>query len=231
MERLRHALEAERSFTANSAHELRTPIAGALAQTQRLLAELPEGEAREHAARIEDSLHHLTRMSEKLMQLARAEGGGLLAEAPQNLGPVLSLVVEEFHRSGGAGARIRFSVPAPLTLISRMDADAFAVLVRNLIENALKHSPPDMEIDVSLSEDGMLRVVNGGPALPPEILARLKARFERGPTEAAGSGLGLAIADMIARGGGATLELLSPADGRPDGFEAQLSFEELNSVE
>lgn len=224
MERLRHALEAERSFTANSAHELRTPIAGALAQTQRLLAELPQGELSDHAARIEDSLHHLARMSEKLMQLARAEGGGLLAETPQDLGPILALVVDEFRRDSGDGTRLRFTASPDVGLRSRMDPDAFAVLVRNLIENALKHSPADTPVEISLSDGALLRIVNGGPALPADILTRLRARFERGPTTAEGAGLGLAIAEMIASGAGATLELLSPADGRTDGFEARLTL-------
>lgn len=226
MDRLRHALEAERSFTANSAHELRTPIAGALAQTQRLLAELPQGELSDHAARVEDSLHHLARMSEKLMQLARAEGGSLLAETPQDLGPVLALVVDEFRHDGGDGARLHFTAFPDGRLRSRMDPDAFAILVRNLIENALKHSPADSPVEVSLSDGQLVRVVNGGPALAPDVLRRLRARFERGPTTAKGSGLGLAIAEMIASRVGATLELISPADGRSDGFEARLSLGE-----
>ena len=230
MERLRHALEAERSFTANSAHELRTPIAGALAQTQRLLAELPPGELGDHAARIEASLHHLARMSEKLMQLARAEGGGLIAETPQDLGPVLALVVDEFRHVGGDGVRLRFVAPPDGRLPSRMDPDAFAILVRNLIENALKHSPAGSPVEIALSEGAVLRVVNGGPALPADVLARLRARFERGPTTADGSGLGLAIADLIASGAGATLELLSPAESRADGFEARVSLEDPAAI-
>ncbi len=70
--RLRSALEAEREFTANSAHELRTPIAGALAQTQRL-AELSAGAARTRARQVESSLVDLGRLAEKLLQLSRAE--------------------------------------------------------------------------------------------------------------------------------------------------------------
>ena len=72
-ERLRAALDAERAFASNSAHELRTPIAGALAQTQRLIAELPDGPLKRRAHGIEASLSALGHLAEKLLQLARAE--------------------------------------------------------------------------------------------------------------------------------------------------------------
>lgn len=220
LERLRRVLAAERSFTENSAHELRTPIAAALAQTQRLIAETPEGPLRERAGRIEDTLHRLARMAEKLMQLARAEGGALTAEAKQDLIPVLRLVVEELEHSSEGRGRLRLELPEPASLCAWMDADAFAILLRNLIENALKHGDPDAPVTVRLARDGALHVVNAGPPVPPETLAGLTERFERGAGAGEGAGLGLAIAEAIAQRGGASLELRSPASGRDDGFEA-----------
>ncbi len=62
MDKLKRALEAERSFTANSAHELRTPIAAALAQTQRLIAETQDKAARDRGEQIEAALHRLSRL-------------------------------------------------------------------------------------------------------------------------------------------------------------------------
>ena len=220
MERVRRTLETERSFTANSAHELRTPIAATLAQTQRLIAEAPEGPVRERARRIEGSLHDLTRLSEKLMQLAKAEGSALLSERPQDLTGVLVHVLDEFRRKGDKPQRLRLALPAGTTLMSAMDADAFGVLMRNLIENALTHGEPGRPVDVVVADGTTIRIVNDGPVVPSDVLARLKERFERGATRAKGAGLGLAIAEAIATGAGGKLLLLSPASGRQGGFEA-----------
>lgn len=212
--RLRRTLEAERSFTANAAHELRTPVAAALAQTQRLMVETKGTAAAQRAADIEASLRRLNRMSEKLMQLARAEGGRMRAEVAQDMCMVLRLVVDDF-----ASARDRLTLHMEGPVQSDIDADAFAILARNLIENALKHSPDGSAVQVTLA-DGALRVVNDGPVIAPDVLDGLTARFARGATASDGSGLGLSIARAIAEGSTGRLNLLSPAVGRADGFEA-----------
>ncbi|ACA16101.1 integral membrane sensor signal transduction histidine kinase [Methylobacterium sp. 4-46] len=216
--RLRGALEAERSFTANSAHELRTPIAAALAQTQRLCAELQDGERLARARAVEGALHRLSRLSEKLLQLAKAEGGGLIAETAAPLAPVLHLVVDELRRGGG-GERLRVEAAPGPGPTSDLDPDAFAILARNLIENALKHGDPARPVSVRLSGQA-LAVSNAGPPVPPEDLARLTRPFTRGPARTEGSGLGLAIAAAICRGAGLRLDLASPIPGESGGFRA-----------
>lgn len=231
IERLGRVLEAERNFTSNSAHELRTPVAAALAQTQRLISELPEGAAARRARQVEASLGDLARLCEKLLQLARAEGGGLLAETPQPLGPVLEHVALDLSRTLPCGERLKLSTPPSETHGSRMDPDAFGILARNLIENALKHGARDTSVEVTLSEAGLLRVINAGPVVGPEALGRISRRFERGRPGAAGAGLGLAIAELIASGVGARLELRSPASGRADGFEATVDLAAASRVQ
>ncbi|SFU21059.1 ATP-binding protein [Sedimentitalea nanhaiensis] len=217
LERLGRALKAERSFTSNAAHELRTPVAAALAQTQRLMAETSDSNAAPRAAEIEVALKRLTRLSEKLMQLARAEGGRLRRDTASDLRPVLDMVLADFNGMAGP-ARIQSTLSTD-PVLSDLDPDAFAIVVRNLIENALRHGNGGTPVQVALTGD-TLRVVNDGPPLPAQTLARLTARFERGQSASDGSGLGLSIVKAIADGAQATLELHSPAQGQTDGFEA-----------
>jgi two-component system OmpR family sensor kinase len=221
LERLSRALEAERSFTADAAHELRTPIAATMAQTQLLIAKLPPGDIRRRGKAIEVALKRLSHLSEKLLQLARAEGGGVLAAKPQDLAPFLVMVIDDFRRTDQA-FRLRISLPHQGTAPSPMDPDAFAILARNLIENALTHGDASAPIDIVLLPDTTLIVTNGGTVVAPDKMARLTQRFERANSRRIGAGLGLAIADEIARGAGQRLDLTSPAPGRKDGFEARL---------
>ncbi|PHQ26720.1 two-component sensor histidine kinase [Marinobacter guineae] len=219
LERLHRALDTERSFTANSAHELRTPLATALAKVQRLKTQVQSNQLKNNVAEIEDALRSLSMLSGKLLELAKAEGGGAISQNQHNLVPILAMIVADFE--GQVPGRIILSLPEG-EVNSFLDPDAFAILVRNLIENALKHGSHNQSVEVSLADDGTLRVCNGGKVVPPEQLALLRNRFARSNTDATGSGLGLAIADAIAKGAGMTLHLRSPATGRQDGFEAEL---------
>ncbi len=219
LERLELALAGERAFAANSAHELRTPVAAALAQLQRLSAELGPSS---HQARVDvilASLRRLGNLVEKMLQLARAESGIAITGEAVDLLPVVTLVVEEVARRAGAH-RLDFTRPESQVWERRIDIDAFAIVLRNLLDNALSHGDPAQPVEIHFDAAGGLHIVNAGPVIAAERLAHLKERFARGQTKAEGSGLGLAIADTILTQAGGTLELLSPASGRDDGFEA-----------
>jgi two-component system OmpR family sensor kinase len=219
LERLHRALDSERSFTANSAHELRTPLATALAKVQRLKTRISDETLQHNVAEIEESLRSLSVLSGKLLELAKAEGGGALSQSPHDLVPILAMIVRDFEDQ--APGRIVLSLPE-CEVNSFLDPDAFAILVRNLIENALKHGSRREAVEICLKDNGTLRVCNGGDIVPPDQLALLRNRFARSKTDASGSGLGLAIADAIAKGASMALHLRSPAIGRQDGFEAEL---------
>ncbi len=222
LDRLKAAFDAERSFAANAAHELRTPLAGAIAQAQRLRSETGDPAAEQRAADIEATLKRLTRVAERLMQLARAEGGRLRLDHPSDLRPVARIVVDDIARTVTPD-RIKLTLPE-LPAMSDLDPDTFGILCRNLIENALRHGSEGGPVEVDLKGDGTLIVANEGPVVPPKALARLTARFERAGSSNDGSGLGLAIVTAIADRIGSQLVLKSPRPGRRSGFEASLKI-------
>ncbi len=217
-QRLRSAFEAERSFASNAAHELRTPLAGAVAQVQRLRQQTQEPDTAKRAEAIEGTLKRLTRLSERLMQLARAEGAQLTATGPHDPRLVLKLVAEDFAR-GADGARLDLRL-SPTPLVSVMDPDAIAIVARNLIENALRHGEGDVR--VHLAADGWLHVENDCAPVPVALLAEISGRFTRGEGAGSGSGLGLAIVRTIAERTGAALTLTSPLAGQARGFCASI---------
>lgn len=216
--RLDTAFTAERSFTANAAHELRTPLAGALAQLQRLRHITTDPEGARRAGEIEATLKRLTRLSERLMQLARAEGARLVIDTPQDLRPILRIVADDFAQGADTG-RVALSLPDAPTA-SDIDPDAVAIIARNLIENALRHGQGP--VTVTLDPQGTLTVENDCPPVPPADLAAISGRFVRGKDAGDGSGLGLAIVRTIAERIGSPLRLTSPLAGKSTGFSASI---------
>jgi two-component system OmpR family sensor kinase len=227
LERLRAALDAERTFAANSAHELRTPIAGALARTQRLIAEVSDPGIRGQIREVETTLKRLADLAEKLMQLSRVDAGISVADREVDLIPVLDMVVDDCAKRLEKPERLHYAKADGAKLSSPMDMDAFAMVMRNLIDNAVNHGAPGGWIDVRAGPDGIVCVTNEGPVVPAEALAALTHRFVRGQTRSAGAGLGLAIAETILSQTGGTLDLFSPAPDRKDGFEARVRLRQI----
>lgn len=213
--RLTAAFSAERSFASNAAHELRTPLAGAIAQVQRLRQETADPEIIRRAAEIESTLKRLTRLSERLMQLARAEGARLKADNSSDMAQVLRLVANDFPTT--EAGRIQLELP-PDEIRSKIDPDLFAILCRNLIDNALRHGAG--QVRVQLSAPFSLCVENDSDPVSAELLARLTDRFARAPSAGEGSGLGLAIVNTLAERLGGSLQLYSPTSGKTRGFRA-----------
>ena len=224
LSRLRAAFAAEREFTSNSAHELRTPIAGALAQTQLLLSELKDPSSKARARQIESSLQKLAKLTEKLLQLARAEAGIGMTETTFDVADVVGVVVTDFQRASEDGGRIRSRNALSAPVLREGTADAFAIVLRNLIENALLHGRADEPVDISVTAEGNVRIENSAEPLSEAELAAVRKRFSRGKTTAPGSGLGLSIAERLLAQMRANLVLASPIPGRVDGFRAEIVF-------
>lgn len=224
LRRLDSALGAERSFAANSAHELRTPVAAALVQLDRLRMEVEGTPSVARVERITGVVRGLSNLVEKLLQLARAESGIAMNGELVDLATIAELLVDDFRSSERQEGRLRLTMETDDPIIVEVDMDAVAIALRNLIENALTHGIPEGTVELRVTVDRSIHVINDGPIIPPERLNTLMERFTRGSTEVEGSGLGLAIVATIVRQAGGALELRSPAIGRAAGFEAIMRF-------
>lgn len=227
MERVTRLVTAEQAFAASCAHELRTPVAAARAQTQRLLEEATcqsNPGARERVQALLRQLDQLGHVCTKLLQLSRVHSGRGLTREPVELQTLVRLVGDEF-RAPGVSERLHFEAPTePVWALA--DLDALGIALRNLIENALRHAP-GAAVRVRVEPHAALTVEDDGPGLPrtsPEALARLTQPFQRGGSMAEGHGLGLSITASLMQQLGGRLELTSPThDDR--GFRATLHLQ------
>lgn len=225
MARLGAALVAERTFAGNAAHELRNPIASARAQVQVLAAALTGAAERARADNIAAELGQLGRRIERLLQISRAEAGLGRSRERTDLSPLVALLVEDYRRRPDVGSRLHVTDDTDGACPVAMDQDALAIVLRNVIENAVGHGAPDAPIEMQVGPDRTVRIANACVPVPPERLQDLKGRFRRGAApRVSGTGLGLAIVETIMREAGGTVELRSPAGGRSDGFEVVLAF-------
>lgn len=221
MSRLLTALDAERQFAANAAHELRTPLALALARLQRIEAE-NTGVQPEQIVELRDAIRRMTRTVERLLQLSRAETGPDQHGRACDTAEVLGLLVHERSIPPNDG-RIELQLPDD-PVRARIGADDLAIVVANLLDNALRYAPDDARITVHLDDAGKLCVSNPGKVIPADELTGLKARHKRRDTRGGGLGLGLYIADTLMRKAGGSLTLYSPVRGKQDGVEVVLGL-------
>ncbi len=224
MARVSKLIDAERAFAAHTAHELRTPLAAARAQAQRLAQEAVEHGVPRLAERTQAlvrQLDRLTRLASRLLQLARIDSGVALRREPIDLSQLAGLVMDEF---GEARAHEQLDIHVesqPLEAIEG-DIDALGIALRNLIDNALKHGGARARVRICVGP-GRLSVQDNGQGIPADQVARLAKPFERGATVAEGSGLGLTMVQTVARQSGATLAFTTLAG--PDWhFEVSLTF-------
>lgn len=227
VDRLQGVVRSERAFAASSAHELRTPLAAARAQAQRLVAELPEGDAQERALALLRSLERLSNTATKLLQLSRVESGIGLEREPVDLRQLATLVLDEFRHHADATHRLTVELPEQPVVVQG-DMDALGIAMRNLIENALKHAP-QAQVQVRVEAPGRVIVSDDGPGVAAETLATLSQPYSRGSTRIDGTGLGLSIVARIAQQQQASLVLQSPLPGHTYGFCATLTIEGANT--
>ena len=214
-----------RSFVADASHELRTPLTTASGWVELYLrGGLTDPEALAEAmARVERQLGRMRLLTDELSLLARTDAGRPLENAPVDLAAVAAEVVSD-ARVLHPERRLTVQTDGPAVVLG--DEPRLTQVARNLVGNALQHTPPDADVTVSIrSSDGrvILRVHDTGPGIPSEQLPRVFERFWRGDSSrhSAGSGLGLAIAHALVSAHGGILRVTS-TPGQGTTFEASL---------
>ena len=211
--RVRTAFDAQQNFVADAAHELRTPLA-ALKLQAASLNRADSDEARALAiARLSAGIDRATRLVEQLLVLARQEAGsaGDGKNQPVDLAELARRAIADMASAAQAKHTDLGLQRADAASVSGQAA-ALAILVRNLVDNALKYTPAGGTVDVAVineAERGVcLTIEDSGPGIPEEERERVFDRFYRiAGSEAGGSGLGMAIIKAIADRHGATLSL------------------------
>lgn len=217
--RVGNTLAGQQRFIAAAAHEIRSPLTALKLQVQ-LLARAPDAAARALAeARLAAGTERVIRLAEQLLQMARHEGGEPLAQAAQtaDLCACIHSVLDD-AAAYAASKQIRLIADCASAAQLPLSPDALTVLVRNLIDNAIRYSPAGAQVAVATGvQDGQvcLTVDDTGPGIAEAEYARVFERFYRisGSNES-GSGLGLAIVRTIVDRCGASIRLSrSPLGG------------------
>ena len=234
LDRLEGSFDRQRRFITDASHELRTPTAVVRTEADVTLSadHRTEAEYRASVSIIRDTSRRLTRIVDDLFLLSRADSGQLV---PRHDALYLEEVVHDATRAvrsvgqlRGVDVVLRNVCEAPV----RGDADLLGRLVLNLLDNAIKYSPPDTSVTVDMTLEPSVYVVtvtDAGPGIPEADRARIFERFVRldaarsrvDDTATSGSGLGLAIARRIAELHGGQLDL---GESRPGHTEFRVSL-------
>lgn len=212
--RIGDMLLRERRFTSDAAHELRSPLAALKVQTE--VAQLAHDDAavRHHAlTSLDAGIDRATRLVDQLLTLSRLDAGeDLEKQTVQWQAIVQKAVVDHYAAAQAAGVELALEAP-DTPVISQGQPLLLALLVRNLLDNAIRYSPAGSEVWLKLTP-GALQVLDNGPGVSPEALARIGERFYRPPgQQQSGSGLGLSIVHHIARLHGMTITMENRAEG------------------
>jgi two-component system OmpR family sensor kinase len=213
------AFERQREFVADASHELRTPLTSVQANLELLRdnGEPPEDD-REAIDSALASTRRMSRLVSDLLLLARADAGRRAARTVVDLAAIARAAHDEVQPLAGERA-IRARIDGPLQV--RGNPDELHRLVLNLLENAVRHTPPQTTVNVSSRQDGdeaVLEVIDDGPGIPAEQRPQVFERFVRGAGPAdtvggGGSGLGLAIVRAVAQAHGGSVELAESPQG------------------
>ena len=223
LDRIEDAFSRQRQFTADAAHELRTPLALMRSQIDVALtkADVPPRE-RETLEALGDDVDRLTRMAKSLLSLARSDAGGVRLDIETvDLPDLLELLADQYRPlAAESGIALELDLE-PVTV--QADHDQLIQVLVNLLDNALHHSPATTTVTLGCRNAGnvaQIWVADQGPGIPPEHLPHVFERFYRvesgrdrtaSSSPGRGIGLGLAISWAIVEAHGGTIGVASHA--------------------
>jgi len=211
---LAESVEQERRFTADASHELRTPLTTIKAHTSLALRGERSPETYRKALKaIDGAADLMTQLVQDLLLLARSDSGQLALDCqPISLQELVDDTIELAHHEGQAPIHVAIAEPA---LTMHGDPHHLTRLLLNLLDNALRHTPPEGQVTlaaVRMGEEVHITVADTGEGIAPEHLPHLGERFYRADTartrQHGGTGLGLSICRGIvaAHGGSLTID-------------------------
>jgi two-component system OmpR family sensor kinase len=220
LERIESGVVAQRQFAADASHELRTPLSVISASLEIARRKPREVGHWEHVA--DDTLAQVRRMHllvDKLLVLARAGAAGLHREV-RGLRALVGSAIDR-AQAGAAGHGVRITLADGPDVVASLDPDAVAIVIDNLMRNAVDHAPGGTEVTISIDDHGGPRIAveDRGPGVPPELHGRVFEAFARGNNKATdravgtGVGLGLAISKRIVDGHGGSIGVDDRAGG------------------
>ena len=230
MERLKQALSAERRFAADASHELRTPLAVIRTYAQLAQRSTDSGEREESLDQLIQGVDRATRLVSQLLTLARLEpDGSEIERGAWSLCDAVAQVVDEKQAAAQAKSiEMIQEIPDGDPCVVAVHPSMLDILVRNLVENAIKYSPDRGWVRIRVetgAEQVILRVADSGPGIPGVEKKRVFERFYRtGGQSASGAGLGLSIVQRICELHGIGIQLLD--GGTSHGLLVEMRFPE-----
>jgi two-component system, OmpR family, sensor kinase len=210
-------LQRQREFVADASHELRTPLTSVLANLELLTVQVEDEDARAAVASALRSSQRMRRLVADLLLLARYDRTPPTRTAPHRAVDLSQVLVEAAAELEPVTGKDHLTMAAHEPLVVEGARDELHRLALNLIENALRHTPPGTHVHASLmraGDDVVLTVEDDGPGIPEELRPRLFERFVRGSGDSGGgSGLGLAIVRAVALSHGGSVVAERAASG------------------
>jgi signal transduction histidine kinase len=225
LEQLDASMQAHKRFIANAAHELRTPITALRLEVDNLAHGQDQAQIREAASRLKMGVHRAQRLLQQMLTLARLEGR--TNPQPWMAVDLLVLAQESMMDLSALGSQrgIEFAFETSGSTVVQGDPNDLRLLLDNLLGNALKFSPQNATVELSIHQRGeavILLLRDRGPGIAQALRERVFLPFVRTNPAIEGSGLGLTIAQEVVLNHGATLLLEDPPEG--PGLQVRVSF-------